>query len=509
MRTSELEHSESAVGAARRLSLDVVSIADEILTSIAPRAITMLTTPRRLDDGRTLPPRLSVNDCYAALSEACRKMARVVSARRRKAVEVGQSGTLEDLFPEPAAYLAKAICSVVSDEGRRERRQPQAISLDQPMGGVEAESECYLADLLREEDPENLPEDRLLDAADRGEFRSALRKALRSVPKNYVAALVRDIRRERMRRAGQAVAPATDAERQTLCRARAALAAVIRGECTPDNPYVHMLGRQRKSNVPKRAIPTQPWTGERQDALLRRLLEIGWANRSANSPDGRVVEAVVNDVTEPGAVAPPSPEVRQAVRVLDLYTVDRNTPATEPARSLYEDARRKRADGRVEEALDLYRRSYEAEPSFLEALNEVGVMYSRLGRLQEALDVYLSILEKDPVGPHRFIAATNAADIYLTWYDAGRDRKRNLALARKYAEMAMVEPSPMRACNLILALVKAGSFEEAREVMEGVLRRDAPKCPARKFLQTMFQIRDPDLVRWWSWLEETLAGSEE
>ena len=60
-------------------TLEPVSVADEILTQIGPRAVTLLTTPRTLDGGRTVQPRLSVNDCYVALPEACRKMARVSS----------------------------------------------------------------------------------------------------------------------------------------------------------------------------------------------------------------------------------------------------------------------------------------------------------------------------------------------------------------------------------------------------------------------------------------------
>jgi len=123
--------------------------------------------------------------------------------------------------------------------------------------------------------------------------------------------------------------------------------------------------------------------------------------------------------------------------------------------------------------------------------------------------VYLTIIDLDPHGPHRHIAATNAADIYLTWFDAGRNRERNIALARKYAEMAMERPSPMRACNLVLALVKDRLYLEARVVLERIIREDRPECRAQRFLETMFQIRDPDLVRWWTWLEEALGKEQQ
>src|SRR5689334_17387707 len=57
--------------------VEPVQAAETILRRFGARAITVLTSPRVLDDGRCLPARLSANDCYVALEEACRKMARV------------------------------------------------------------------------------------------------------------------------------------------------------------------------------------------------------------------------------------------------------------------------------------------------------------------------------------------------------------------------------------------------------------------------------------------------
>ena len=78
----------------------------------------------------------------------------------------------------------------------------------------------------------------------------------------------------------------------------------------------------------KKAQPTSKWSGERQEALFRRLMETGWAQRAAEAPDGAVDEAVAHDVTTAKSSAPPSPEMRQAMRVLDLYTVDYAKPKT-------------------------------------------------------------------------------------------------------------------------------------------------------------------------------------
>src|SRR5947209_16724232 len=54
-----------------------VQAAETILRRLAARAISILTSPRQLEDGRWIPARLSANDCYVALEESCRKMARV------------------------------------------------------------------------------------------------------------------------------------------------------------------------------------------------------------------------------------------------------------------------------------------------------------------------------------------------------------------------------------------------------------------------------------------------
>src|SRR5207302_5159913 len=112
--------------------------------------------------------------------------------------------------------------------------------------------------------------------------------------------------------------------------------------------------------------------------------------------------------------------------------------------------------------LRMYRACYDAEPTFIEAMNEVGIMYSQLGNLRDALKTYVAIIERDPAGDHMYIAATNAADIYLTWFDAGRNKERNIEQAIQYAKLAMEKPTPMRACNLLLAYAKDRYFEDAQ-----------------------------------------------
>ncbi|HSV73348.1 MAG TPA: tetratricopeptide repeat protein [Chthonomonadales bacterium] len=485
---------------------DPVTVAEAVLRRYGPRAVSLLVSARRLDDGRVLPPRLSANDCYVALHEACRKVARVASRR------IGHAGGLhpgQDLgcaldraFPDPVGYLARAIRSVVSDAARAERREPRAVSLETPVAVGADGMALRLTDTIAEDRTDRRPEEALLDGADRSAFREALLQAMERIPSNYLEALQRDVARERQREAGERLSAQSDRDRQTLCRARAALAQILRRECGDGNPFVRLLANQRTSRVLPKPIPSSSWTGERQEQLFRRLLQSPWAERADLSAEGAVDEAIVNDVTDASPVSPPSPELRQTMRVLDLYTVDKPVPRGDEAKALYEQARAARQQGRLEEALRLYRACHDAEPRFVEALNEVGVMHSQLGQLREALRVYLGIVEREHTSEHRFIAATNAADIYLTWFDAGRARDRNIELAIRYATLAMERPTPMRACNLVLALVKDRYFDEAAGVLRRVLAANTERCPAEKFLRTLFQIRDPDLVAWWAWLDD-------
>lgn len=487
--------------------LDPVSAAEVVLRRYAPRAISMLTSTRQMEDGRWATARLSANDCYVALDEACRKVTRVALRKYSESYApdgVDFSAALPMIFPDPAAYLARAIKSVVSDEGRSSRREIPTLSLDQPITADNGEGALHLSDTVRETRTWKLPEQTLVEESERSQFRSALGHALKSIPSNYLDALKRDVAREHERQTGIKVVPESDRERQTVCRARAALSTIIKRECGEDNPFVRLLSQQRSSRVRRKVLPTGDWSGERQETLFRKLMQTGWSERAAVAAGESVDEAVINEVSAAKNTASPSPELRQAMRVMDVYTVDYPTPRTPMAQEMYTRARALRQAGQIEEALRCFRACYDAEPTFIEALNNVGNLHSQLGNLRDALKVFLSIIELDPPGGHKYIAATNAADIYLTWFDAGRNRDHNIQQAIHYASMAMEKPRPMRACNLLLAYVKDRYYSDAKHVLETVLKSNSQDCPAEKFLQTLFQIRDADLVTWWTWLENEL-----
>lgn len=496
--------------------VDPVQAAETILRRFGARAISILTSPRTLEDGRTLPARLSANDCYVALEESCRKMARVALRKYQGDADLqalGFAAALDDIFPDPPAYLTRCIRSVVSDAERTARREVPAISMDQPLAGNGSDggSALCLRDTLADRETATQPEQALLEQDARTSFRHALVGAMRAIPKNYLQALQRDIARERERQSGVRLAPESDKERQTVCRARAALSQILQRECGADNPFVRLLAQQRSSRVRPKSTPSPNWTSERQNDLFRRLLSTSWTERAATAvhPEDHVEEAVVNEVSLADNVAPPSPEMRQAMRVMDTYTLgDNPTAETLEAQDLYKEAQKARRANKIEEAVRLYRAAYEREPRFFAAYNEVGVMLSQLGNLRDALKVYLGIVENPEAGEHQYIAATNAADIYLTWFDAGRNKERNIERATHYARLAMERPTPMRACNLLLAYVKDHYYIEAQQVMDTVLRTNLPACPAEKFLQTLFQIRDADLVAWWNWLDGELGKDQ-
>jgi tetratricopeptide (TPR) repeat protein len=462
-----------------------------------------------MEDGRTIPARLSANDCYVAMEEACRKMARVALRKFQSEPhlqELGYSGALEVIFPDPPAYLTRCIRSVISDAERLARRELPTVSIDQPLAASNGENGLCLRDTLADKESGAQPEEALIEQDERKRFRQALSTALNAIPKNYLEAIQRDIARDRERQSGVKVAPETDRERQTVCRARAALSEILRRECGTDNPYVRLLAQQRSSRVRQKSSPSPNWTSERQNDLFRRLLNSPWKERvSSAHPEDNIEEAVVNEVSAGANVAPPSPEMRQTMRVLDLYVLD-NDPTAEnsEAQALYGQAQKARRSGRLEEAIRLYRAAYEGDPTFLAAFNEVGVLLMQTGNLRDALKVYLTIIERPDAGEQKYIAANNAADVYLTWFDAGRNRERNIERAAHFARMAMEKPTPMRACNLLLAYVKDRYYGEAQQLMNSVMQAQLPQCSGEKFLQTLFQIRDTDLVAWLNWLDGEL-----
>src|SRR2546423_12460899 len=81
---------------------------------------------------------------------------------------------LDEIFPDPAAYLARAIKSVISDEGRAARRDVPTVSLEQPLGRDEGEGALHLGDTISEPESWKLPERSLVERDEKRQFREAL-----------------------------------------------------------------------------------------------------------------------------------------------------------------------------------------------------------------------------------------------------------------------------------------------------------------------------------------------
>ncbi len=499
--------------AAGTVAPDILGAAELILSQYGARTVSYLSSPRLMPDGKMIPARMSANDAYSALEEACIKMARVAVRHysSHASLQLYSFATaVGKIFPDPVAYLARAIRSVLSDEGRAARHEVPTVSLDQPLSTLGDNAIC-LRDTLADPSSDSRPEEALIEQDEKAEFRAALSKAMEQLSPSYYSALQLDLERERRRERGEAVGPETDRERQNVCRARAALARLVARQCGSENVYSQIIAQPRVSRPTSKVRRNTGWNVDRQARLFERILQYTWQQRAAcsegDSPD--VEEAIINEVNAPRTQEPPTPEMRRMMRVMDTYTLDDNPCAGDAAaQMLYDSARRERRAGNLEAAIKLYREAHDVQPAFYAALNEAGVLLMQLGRLREALELFLTIIDRPDSGAERYIAATNAADIYLTWYDSGRNRDRNIERATLYARMAMQRPSPMRASNLILAYVKDRYYIEARGVLEAMVSNDTAQCPAQKLLQTLAQIRDSDLIAWWYWLEEELGKEQ-
>lgn len=130
------------------------------------------------------------------------------------------------------------------------------------------------------------------------------------------------------------------------------------------------------------------------------------------------------------------------------------------------EGRRLEADGRSEEAVDLYSRVLATDPSNAHALYRLGKLLARLGRFDEATNYLGSALAKDPdLGEARIVQA----NIHLS--------KNDFASAKYQFELAGADRSASSALlsNYGLALYGSRDFSNAREILEKAISLD-PAC---------------------------------
>src|SRR6185369_9571365 len=83
------------------------------------------------------------------------------------------------------------------------------------------------------------------------------------------------------------------------------------------------------------------------------------------------------------------------ILVTPLLRAQQDVP--EIARSLMEDAERARDAGRVDDAIEKYKKVIEAAPNLASAYADLGALYYKAGKVDEAYKVLVSGLEKVPV----------------------------------------------------------------------------------------------------------------
>ncbi len=472
-----------------------------LLDLYGARAVNSLVSPRRMPDGKVFCPKLTANDCYSVLHEACRKMARVAlrTYEDRFSSDISFGMALRFIFPDPIAYLGRAIRSVLSDAGRTERQQAPTVSLDTPISGSGELTLC-LKDLIADTSIDNQPEAALISSSERLEFSSGLLDAFNQLPANYRDALIADMERDRARERGAYQLPETDKERQVVCRARAAMHKILLKNCDLSNEYIQYLNRSRVSKTSSKKVVKTGWNAEKQENLFETM-HAHYLSVVNSEHLEFCSEAIVNEVNGVSPKRSPSTRMRNGTRVVDTFSLNDSPQTTNiAAQKLYETARDARYSGDLEGAVQQYRAAFAEDKTFYPAVVEAGVVLHQLGKLRDALQCFLAVLQHDDSSEERYLAATNAADIYLTWYDTGRNQEKNIENALSCARFAMQSPTPMRACNMILACVKDRYYQEAREVLETVLAANTDQCPADKFLNTLAHIKDADLYSWYNWL---------
>src|ERR1700742_1707201 len=85
-----------------------------------------------------------------------------------------------------------------------------------------------------------------------------------------------------------------------------------------------------------------------------------------------------------------------ALLLLIVPSLPAQQDVPEIARSLMEDAERARDSGRINDAIDKYRKVIEAAPNLASAYADLGALYYKAGKTEEAYQVLARGLEKVP-----------------------------------------------------------------------------------------------------------------
>ncbi len=153
--------------------------------------------------------------------------------------------------------------------------------------------------------------------------------------------------------------------------------------------------------------PAAPRRLETQEASLFDQIpdadEAAWTERDdLVAADEAVRDALISEErTEDPAEGEPRPEAtleekeaRADSVVEDVATG--GSPVVSEIEAWYREARTLADSGRLDEAADLYVRIIDRDPRHVRALNNLGIVYDRLGRYDEALVQYREALQQEP-----------------------------------------------------------------------------------------------------------------
>jgi tetratricopeptide (TPR) repeat protein len=111
--------------------------------------------------------------------------------------------------------------------------------------------------------------------------------------------------------------------------------------------------------------------------------------------------------------------------------------------------------GKLEEAIEAYRKATEIKPDYAQAWNNLGVSLDRLGRLEEAIEVYRKATEIKP-------------DYADAWYNLGvslgRLGKLEEAIEVLRQALEIAPDNTVASFMLVLFLVEKEAFREALEL---------------------------------------------
>jgi thioredoxin-like negative regulator of GroEL len=145
--------------------------------------------------------------------------------------------------------------------------------------------------------------------------------------------------------------------------------------------------------------------------------------------------------------------LRQSWNIQPVYKV--NNKAADSPDTMYQLGRYYQGQRRYEQAAEAYRKALDADGSFVEAHNGLGVIYSMQGRYDEAVTEFRAAISQAPNAGHLYNNLGHALYLQGAYAEAVSALK----------QAATLDPdNPRTLNNLALAYAKAGEADKSRQV---------------------------------------------